>query len=163
MTDDRVSVAIFMGKSPVAATSWQYPGIAGVSPVITPQRAVGTALPMDTLGTSIDWNATISGRTPTAFQGACPSNRRVCDELCYVQPNRTSSPGGRQPKKHYFIPAFYLSKLRCLNGKLIYCIIRKTDGKITKILWINATISSGNHSRYGPPISFALGHLMKHF
>ncbi len=37
--------------------------IAGVSPVIIPQRVVGTALPMDTLGTGIDWNATISGRT----------------------------------------------------------------------------------------------------
>ncbi len=35
-------------------------GIAGVSPVITPQRVVGTALPMDTLGTGIDLKTTIS-------------------------------------------------------------------------------------------------------
>jgi hypothetical protein len=42
----------------------KYPGIAGVSPAVAPQRAVGIALPMDALETGIDLKATISSRTP---------------------------------------------------------------------------------------------------
>ena len=51
----------------------KYPGIAGVSPAVTPQGIVGTALPIDALETGIDLKATISGRTRVLLVAPVPA------------------------------------------------------------------------------------------